>query len=108
MSQPGPDVFYHALKLAGLPSHPELLRNRGFLFYDASGHYIFGSIVSIGYAAAEGITLRVSSPRFRGQQIRCLKKVDDVWAIVPEVGLEGKAAPFDEGTAPFKGTLRLF
>lgn len=108
MVEPSLNVFCHALQIAGLPSHPELIRNHGFLFFDDSGHYISSSIVSIGYAATEGVTLRISSPRFRGLPIRCLKQVDGVWAVIPEISPEEKAVPFSEGPAPFKGEFILF
>jgi len=64
-----------------LSSEPCNVLNREFAFGDTE-HYVVGTITSVGYGPEEGVSLRVSAPRFRSMDILFLKKKDDAWIAV--------------------------
>ncbi|MBI4121318.1 MAG: hypothetical protein HY457_03650 [Parcubacteria group bacterium] len=74
-------VAENALREVGLPPDPE---GRAFIFGDGdhSVHFIRGTITAVGYGPEEGVTLRVSTPRFRGMDIRRLAFRDGSWVAL--------------------------
>lgn len=61
----------------GLPD-PAHLIGKTFAFGDDS-HCVVGSITSIGYSPREGICFYVTTPRFRGMDIRRIERKGGAW-----------------------------
>ena len=71
-----------ALSAVGLPD-PRGLIGRTFML-ESNGHWIIGSILSVGYGPAEGVSLRVSSPRLHGTAIKCIRHTGVGWTAIGE------------------------
>jgi len=75
-----PSLVERALNEADLPDNPQKVIGAAFLFVEGD-HFIGGIIRSIGYGPTEGIILYVSTPRFRGMDIRRLCRRDGAWVL---------------------------
>lgn len=64
-----PGLIEKALLAAELPASPKKIIGGSFLFIHGD-HFIGGTIRSIGYGPSEGVLLYVTTPRFRGVDIR--------------------------------------
>ncbi|MEX0917995.1 MAG: hypothetical protein WDZ93_02475 [Candidatus Paceibacterota bacterium] len=61
----------------GLPQDPREIIGQLLVFGDAENHIICGTITSIGYGPGEGVSFRVSSPKFHGHDIKKIVPSED-------------------------------
>ena len=72
------DLILQSLRDAGLSPDPRQVERRTFAFGEGD-HYVVGSVISIGYGPEEGVLLFVTSPRFRGMDIRYIGHKNGAW-----------------------------
>ena|ERR1700757_1628383 len=73
-------LIREALRSLNLPtSDPAEIVGRTYIFGNGV-HVICGTITSIGFGKAEGVKLYISSPRYEGKEVVCLKKIKEGWA----------------------------
>lgn len=75
----------HVLAEAKLPTGVNDVVGRSFAFSQGL-HLIAGTIKSIGYGVDEPLSLYVSTPRFRGIDIRRLERRQNEWVAVSPDG----------------------
>lgn len=63
-----------SLRMVGLPPIDKLIGAK-FIFSDEK-HFIAGTITAVGYGPEEGVSLRLSAPRFRGLENFTLRYVE--------------------------------
>ena len=88
-----PDFLHEVLEEAGLLMFAERTVGKKFSFY-GDGHFIAGTITSIGYGRKEGVVLYVSTPRYRGMDIRRLERRSGEWIAVGNSSTEVRTGIF--------------
>lgn len=61
----------------GLPQDPREIVGRPLVFGDSDSHIICGTITSIGFGPEEGVSFRVSSPKFHGHNVKRIVPSED-------------------------------
>ena len=75
------ELLCEKLREINFPPDPVQIIGRPFIFGDEE-HVVAGTIHSIGYGPNEGIKLYVSTPRFRGIDIRYLFVENKRWTVI--------------------------
>lgn len=81
------DLMQDELKKLNITIPIERIIGSTFIFGNKDSHIIMGSIISIGYGPKEGLSLRVSSPKFKGQEIKKVTLKPDGVAMIEVDGM---------------------